>query len=388
MARKQGDVVISVNVGKEGDKDAKFPYRKGAEKEKANLEKVFVDHFKFEYLNRDVLNDDLSRTQWDHDLDEVRMDPNRRTNCDGKCLRCLVEKKADPKSKYFVLALTSHGYTSDGELNILMPGDNSFLALTDVIMTLKSSKKLEEKIVIIIVDACRVTRDEKSTEDPGISVVCAIDTPPNVLSGAYSHRFGEIPAQTSGQSGMSMTNLRVLPAEHEKESNQLGMLFDLPENYIVINGTTANRPSYRCPIKGSWCEDALVEEVQKYVNAKQTETTEVNFLQLLTKTNQNVAEREVRSPTVQTTAADAIAKKELAKGNTIMQVEGRLECPQLPVDVTHTAAGVKGAETPCLSHETTATASTNVVSDHGATVGSKCCIQIVHRLTETITFKL
>ncbi|KAH3825038.1 hypothetical protein DPMN_126900 [Dreissena polymorpha] len=157
MTHKQGDAVIIVNKGQKGIATGPFPYREGAKKEKDNLQKVFVERIKLKYLYQDVLNSDLSLEEWN--CGPRKDQQGNRINC-KKCIICLIESaEGDPQSKYFVLAITSHGFTSDGKQFIAMRIKKTYLALKDVIATLRASQNLAGKTVMIIIDGCRAVRN-------------------------------------------------------------------------------------------------------------------------------------------------------------------------------------------------------------------------------------
>ncbi|KAH3882472.1 uncharacterized protein LOC127831348 [Dreissena polymorpha] len=350
-------------------------HRRRAMVEKENLMKV-TNRLQFERLNESRLNGDISLPLWDHNT------VANPTKCDAQepqCIKCLIQYKAKKRTKYFLFAICSHGLTKDGDLCIALADESpqpssaqgprkatdceKFIKLGDILRFLKDCEKLKTKIVILIIETCRMIGSIAECEDPGVSMEVAEDLPVNMETASNStaqqvdHRHRLVGQETD------MNVVTVMPDE---QSDTCAVSLAIPTNYIVVFGTTLDRPSYSDPVTGSWLEDALSEEIEKYTTAK---CENLNFLQFLTKVAFNVAKREVQlvrtvtSPTATHTSDAGMTDKERT-----LKEQG------CNVVVDHSdSATISGS---------------NVVPDNCGKPGSKCSIQITHRLTEPITFKL
>ncbi|XP_052212297.1 uncharacterized protein LOC127831365 [Dreissena polymorpha] len=249
--------------------------REGAETEKRNLEKVFVTTLKFEYLNGTSLNGDISRKLWDHNESD---NPIKCQADNPSCIKCLIRFKANANTKYFLLAICSHGHTQDGDLLISLADDDQNepstkrkrvatcsqpcddrMKLGDVIEFLKECEPLKTKTVIMIIETCRATSFIAANEDRGVPVLVAAGPCTNST------------AEDDNDAQATVTNVRPdLPAAEQwtrrsQETDRWAVPVDLPKNYIILFGTTSFRVSYRHKTEGSWLEHALLQEMNQYV---------------------------------------------------------------------------------------------------------------------------
>ncbi|KAH3825037.1 hypothetical protein DPMN_126899 [Dreissena polymorpha] len=97
---------------------------------------------------------------------------------------------------------------------------------------------------------------------------------------------------------------------------------------------------------------------------------EVNFLKLLTKTAWNVSQREASGSVTTKTPNPEQMTEDMSRLRTRLQKSQESD----PFPVRQGPPEISAAA--------------NVVADRCATPGSKCCIQIVHRLTKPIKLRL
>ncbi|XP_052222523.1 uncharacterized protein LOC127838684 isoform X2 [Dreissena polymorpha] len=290
------DVIILVNEGK-GNKH--FPgHRLGACAERRILQKVFVEKFGFSQLNTAYFNGDICLGDWDHD----NRQKSTHTLNGSCCIKCLIKsaKKGDDikrENNLLVVAICSHGGVNSKGSYISLVGDkeNEQLHLIALLEFLKTSETLKNKTVIILLETCRGILDEGvpvEVCDPGIA-----DTGNEAVT----------------------KDQRDHPSFVRPETFQLP---DIPENFIIVYGTTPGMVSYSDGAKGSWMEQALLEEVEELEKSHPGE--DINFLQLLTKIKGNVSRRNT-SGTQQN--VDVMPEAESSGKKCIVQSEHQLTNP-------------------------------------------------------------
>ncbi|KAH3887840.1 uncharacterized protein LOC127844622 [Dreissena polymorpha] len=255
------DVIIIVN---EGENNKHFHgHRKGACAERQILHTVFVNKFGFSQFNADC-NRDISLGDWDHDKRPTSIQ-KLNASC---CIKCHI-KSAQPgdnikrENNLLVVAICSHGGVDSKGSYISLVGEKETeqLYISELLNFLQTCETLKNKTVIILLESCRGPQ-----EDAGVpmEVVESADTESEAAPKYQGEHVTFVPPETI-------------------------QLSDVPQNFIIVYGTTPGMVSYS-DVKGSWMEQALLEEVEKLEKSRPGE--DINFMQLLTRMKGNVARRD------------------------------------------------------------------------------------------------
>ncbi|WAR02571.1 hypothetical protein MAR_009129 [Mya arenaria] len=296
-----GAAIIFGNYGTP-DNSNTFQFRKGGEKDLDNVQSVFIKSLGFDWLNKDNSHN-LFINQWDHT--KIRAS-GQIGNC-RKCLKCLIKNTDFKRYKYFVLAISSHGFSEKGEqfVQFLSSTDYALLSLSEVLEAIsdKQCPTLAANHGFVIVQACRTDSEFPDlAEDHGVVFNLYTEQgheefPVNALLKEFGHltidesnaglmdtdEVSEDAAPPTARQG-NVGSIKVLVQADEKDETKL----KIPNNFLVIYPTAPYRYSKRNETEGSWFEFYLKEVVDEY----EGHSTELDFFQVLTETNQRVSNRE------------------------------------------------------------------------------------------------
>lgn len=278
-----GYAMLVVNTNPKGDSGKfEFKIREGANEDSANLQLVFIEKLGFKWLNQDC-HEDVTTLQWDHRKGK-QLAPGPEGDC--QCLRCRIIYTDHTDSKYFVLAISSHGREIT-ETEIIFSDGNSihlseiFEALNDV-----NCPTLKGKPRIIILQVCRAMYKDndkvKAMQDKG--ALLPIDNP----SSEQSSENLAVNIRTQDEDDPSLGRFNVDSVE-DHTLQQLA-LSKMPEQYLLIYPVVSGQKAKRNTDDGSW----LLHGMKKiFLERYDSVAKPVNFLQFITAVSGHVArERE------------------------------------------------------------------------------------------------
>lgn len=137
--------------------DQNFKERKGCINDWSYLRNIFVSTFGFNLLNYQW-PENYTKPKFLHDGVELCTDTN------NLCLMCQIRLTDHSRSKYFLLAISSHGAVLDGE-QVVYFCDGQSVKVQDILDNLRDEvcPTLKGKQRVVILQVCRKIEGETGT---------------------------------------------------------------------------------------------------------------------------------------------------------------------------------------------------------------------------------